>query len=447
MADKDYLKFIKSREDLISAHPAAYIKKLERIQNALYDNLLITIKGMDVKKGAALEASKLNIEMTNKLRIQMSGWLRNNGYYESITEFGKGYTGLIRESKKYYNAMGLDAAFTERDLNSLAAVRKIDLNFLMTRDRDVLNATYNEVLNSVYAGSDWRTLAERLKGMHTDTILPNGQTLRGLLKKYNATYANTAFAGFDRRIQTIKAEQYGLTKFLYSGSLIKDSRKFCADRAGKIFTKKEIDSWQNMKWPGKASGRDVWTFLGGFNCQHLLSPITDEYAKEFGNGKPEQKIKLKSDEEGALYQYTGDNFLELNKNLNKGDILTNKNQIALMDKALSKLPNYKGQVNRTINLRGMSDKAKLLFADTHKVGHIVRYDQYLSSSHKGFYGGQIGGKSRINMIINSKTAKKIDVFSKNPDEYEALFKRGSQFKVNKMTKGSFGEINIYMDEI
>lgn len=333
MPKKDYLKLIKSREDLISSHPAYFIQKLERIQNALYDNLLIVIKGMDVKKGAALEASKMNIEMANKLRIQMSRWLRNNGYYESITEFGKGYSALIRESKKYYKAMGLDPAFTERDLNSLASIRKNDLNFLMTRDRDVMNATYSEVLNSIYAGSDWRRLAERLKKIHTDTVLPNGQTLRGLLKKYNATYANTAFAGFDRRIQTIKARQYGLTKFLYSGSLMKDSREFCAERAGKVFSKKEIDSWQNMKWQGKAAGRNVWTFLGGFNCQHLLSPVTEEYAQKI---KDEGNIATKPELEKGLdteISKNPSNYI-LNKTKNKyeqmvaidkkGKILLNK---------------------------------------------------------------------------------------------------------------------------
>jgi hypothetical protein len=50
---------------------------------------------------------------------------------------------------------------------------------------------------------------------------------------------------------------------------------------GKVFTKKEIDSWNRMgKWNGKAEGRDVWVYLGGWNCQHLLSPVTDEFAKE-----------------------------------------------------------------------------------------------------------------------------------------------------------------------
>ena len=163
--------------------------------------------------------------------------------------------------------------------------------------------------------------------------------------------------------------------------------------------------------------------------------------------KIKQSKKLNSAEEGALNQYTGDNFLGLNKALNRNDFSTYKKQINLMDSALDKLPNYKGQVVRTVNLRGMDKNVIEAFSQQHQVGKMVRYDQYLSTSHKGYYGGTIGGKHRINMIIDSKTAKKIDQFSRNPDEYEALFKRGSKFKVVKITEGQYGDINMYMSEI
>ena len=275
----EYLEYIKEREDLINTVPDDFVKQLEKTQNALFDESLIVIKGMDVK-GANLQASAMNLKMVEQMRTDIRGWLRKNGYYESINELGKNYTKLIATSKKYYKALDLDPSFLERDLETLAQIRKNDLNFLMQRDKDVVNAVYDEVLSSVYSNSDWRQLAERLKTLQTDTILKNGNKLNGLLKKYCKTYATTAYAGFDRRIQTIKARQYNLDKFLFSGSLITDSREFCATRAGKVFSKAEINAWNFQSWNGKAKGRDVWKFLGGFNCRHILSPVTDAIAKE-----------------------------------------------------------------------------------------------------------------------------------------------------------------------
>ena len=175
--------------------------------------------------------------------------------------------------------MGFDPAFLDRDIETLSKIRADDLNFLASRDRDMINTVYDEVINAIYQKKDWRELADRLRNILTDTV-ENGKPLNGLLKKYSQTYAFTGYAAFDRRIQRIKAEQYKIEKFLYSGSLIRDSREFCQERAGKIFTRREIDSWNKLDWQGKVRGRDVWIYLGGWNCQHSLAPVSDEYAEQ-----------------------------------------------------------------------------------------------------------------------------------------------------------------------
>lgn len=279
MPAKNYLKFIKKREKAVSDIPRYFVDKLGKIQNALWRELQITIKGMDTK-GANLEVSKMNLAIADRLRRQMRVWLRDNGYYEEITKFGAGYSELINSAKGYYKEIGFDPAFTSRDLDTLAKVRKRDLDFLTSRDQDVINTTYDEVINAIYAKSDWRKLSDRLQSLHTDTVFANGKELNGLLKKYARTYAFTAFAGFDRKVQNIKAAQYGLDHFFYSGSLIKDSRDFCSARVGRVFTRQEIEAWQSMSWKGKAAGRDIWTYLGGWNCRHILSPVTKEMAED-----------------------------------------------------------------------------------------------------------------------------------------------------------------------
>ena len=278
------VKILKQKEDLIDAVPRQFIRKLEQIQNRLYSDILSEIKGMDTKKAGKLATNNFNIRIANSLRRDISKFLKKHGYYEAITDFGKQYGDLIKLSKEYFKAMDLDPVFLDRDIETLSKIRADDLNFLASRDRDVINTVYDEVLNSIYQKKDWRELADRLRNILTDTM-ENGKPLSGLLKKYSQTYAFTGYAAFDRRIQRIKAEQYKIDKFLYSGSLIRDSREFCQERAGKIFTRKEIDSWNKLEWQGKVRGRDVWIYLGGWNCQHSLVPVTDEYAKKMGNKK------------------------------------------------------------------------------------------------------------------------------------------------------------------
>ncbi len=77
-----------------------------------------------------------------------------------------------------------------------------------------------------------------------------------------------------------KANELEIDRFLFSGGLILDSREFCKKRAGKIFTRKQVEAWQKLSWKGKIPDADVFMVLGGWNCRHILSPVSDEFDLE-----------------------------------------------------------------------------------------------------------------------------------------------------------------------
>ena len=57
---------------------------------------------------------------------------------------------------------------------------------------------------------------------------------------------------FDAVFIKHRAEQAGLTKFKYTGSLIAESRDFCVRNVGRTFTKAEAQSlWSSQSWKGK----------------------------------------------------------------------------------------------------------------------------------------------------------------------------------------------------
>ena len=161
----------------------------------------------------------------------------------------------------------------------------------------------------------------------------------------------------------------------------------------------------------------------------------------------QRKIKLSADEKASINYYTGDGFRDINKNLNSGNFSRVEGLTNHIDKGLNKLPGYKGNVTRTVTFN--SKKELDVFLKSHKVNSPVRYDQYLSTSNTGTYGGDIAGPDRVKISINSKTGKDISGFSRNKTEGEVLFGRGSQFKVNevKVGAGKYGETFITMEEI
>ncbi len=264
------------REGTILGASDDFIAALERNQNALLNDLIawLTRAKLDGQKIRNIPA---NIQMTIRMRDQIRTWLRRNGYYEAITEFGRQYDELLKLSREYYRAMDLPHTFARRDLDTLAAFKKDDLAFMVNNDKRVINVIYNEVLSGVHQQRNFRDLAKRLENL-IDDRKQGDQVLSGLLKKYNRTYAQTAIAAFDRRIQQIKNAELGLDRFFYSGGLLRDSRDFCVRRAGKTFDRKEVESWNGQSWQGKIPGCDVFVCLGGYNCIHSLNPtsLTDD---------------------------------------------------------------------------------------------------------------------------------------------------------------------------
>lgn len=78
---------------------------------------------------------------------------------------------------------------------------------------------------------------------------------------------------FDATFIQHRAEQAGLNKFKYTGSVVAESRDFCIRNVGKTFTKTEARSlWARQSWKGKKNG-DPFVVRGGHNCRHFWLPV------------------------------------------------------------------------------------------------------------------------------------------------------------------------------
>lgn len=70
---------------------------------------------------------------------------------------------------------------------------------------------------------------------------------------------------FSRAIVTSALEDDALV--MYVGPRDEKNRPFCAERAGNIYTMKEVLSWDN------GQGLPAAVYCGGYNCRHFLYPL------------------------------------------------------------------------------------------------------------------------------------------------------------------------------
>ena len=117
---------------------------------------------------------------------------------------------------------------------------------------------------------DYKTAVDELKQTY-------GSTVTGAnLAVYSSQIVQDALMGFDGQFAKFRADQLGLTSYIYYGSIIRDSRDFCVEHVNQVFTEEEARQTWQQEWQGK-SGSDPFLDRGGYNCRHHWQPINTDW--------------------------------------------------------------------------------------------------------------------------------------------------------------------------
>ena len=174
----------------------------------------------------------------------------------------------------------------------------------------------------------------------------------------------------------------------------------------------------------------------------LLPENIEKYqnkVNELKNQIESSKIELSYEEQYAINQYISPESYILNETLRNELKLTVQQKIMIenLDKALDKMPKYKGITTRSIMLNEYELKE---FLKKHRIGSKIKYKAYTSST----IGSRYNGLSNVELHIKSKSGR--DIRKYNKEEQEVLFKRNTSFKIEAVEKID----NIYhiiMEEI
>ena len=107
-------------------------------------------------------------------------------------------------------------------------------------------------------------------------------TKNGLLGKVYSPVANDVFTQVDRTASKVISNGTDLKYFIYSGTIVKNSRGFCIERCNKAYSVEETTDWINAS-PGPiavdAETYDPVIDCGGVNCRHTCMFISRELYK------------------------------------------------------------------------------------------------------------------------------------------------------------------------
>ncbi len=296
MSDKEiYAAFEKLKEwsaefdEKISKLLIELERKLKRLQKALSDAILKKLLQnlfLDDKK---MVRSIANMKEINNLESVFSAWSKD-GYDALIIELGKDLLEIAKATSEYYAIIGFtpkQIKAADEGIKAISYSIGIDVKGKIVPDgylarlkaSDTVKAKIKDyALNSIVGGLP---VTDFTRGL--EKLVNGSEDKDGVLASHFRTYAYDSFNQTHEAANKTYSESLGMDEyFVYEGSVIATTRPFCAKKAGKVFTKKQAETWKNdsdLVNKDTKSSYVWWRDRGRYNCRHQIRYVPKAWAE------------------------------------------------------------------------------------------------------------------------------------------------------------------------
>jgi hypothetical protein len=265
---------IANLEDL----PDEFIDVVDSQNNLLFKQILKLLDQMDIEGGVILSTEK-NIGIATQVNELLKKTLFESEYLQGLKEF----IGSFSDQALLINSIYSEQFdFSEKSIykSLITQSQKSTLEFL---DDDAIGKAVFEplqknILTNIYSGAKYSDMVISIK----EYIL-GGEGIDPKLTSYVKRYARDSMAIFDNTYTQLISQDVEVELWEYSGGTLKDSRDFCLERNGNVYTREEIESWADKDWQGKNPATDsatIFAYRGGYNCIHSFIPRDPNFVEK-----------------------------------------------------------------------------------------------------------------------------------------------------------------------
>lgn len=246
--------------------PDEFISVVDSQNKVLFEALLKVLDSLETQDGVVLTNAN-NIAKAEQIVAILNDTLFGSDYLTAVQSF----VGSFSEQAVLINEIYSEQFdFTEKDIykSLVTQAQKSTLDFL---DEDAIGQAVFEplqknLITSIYSGGKYSDMVKAMKEYLID---------EPKLTSYVTRYARDSMAIFDNTYTQLIAKDVEVEYFEYSGGTLKDSREFCLQRVGNVYTKDEIEKWASKEWQGKnpaTTEATIFAYRGGYNCIHSFIP-------------------------------------------------------------------------------------------------------------------------------------------------------------------------------
>lgn len=275
MISKDQEKLIVEIEKLQAQLVADMEAALPKIFAQLSDEVIGLVSELSLDPDDRAKTLRETITLKRKIADSL---VENVTYQAAVASVVGGFEKIAKLTDDYMSLI-LDDYSRKKDLYNAILRVNIDQtkNLLLGAGvRDNFSGAIQEVLKAFVSGVG--TSKELQKTLRT--FIKGSATQKPFLERYIRQTTSDAVMIFNREYINTISEDLNVKHYYYAGVIVADSRDFCIARTGRGFTRKEVEDWASLgKWQGRMPNTNkttIFSYCGGYNCQHELYPISLE---------------------------------------------------------------------------------------------------------------------------------------------------------------------------
>lgn len=242
-------------------------EKIFRRVSGLLDQLTLTTDGL-IKPTAA------NLKIIRKLDSEIKEIINASAFDRKIDSFISQFGDIGALNEEYFS--GIAEAFVpneklfEKILKNASEITRESL--VGAGIENELIGPLENILNiNITSGASYFDLREQVR-----QFIIGGDGKLGRLERYSGQITRDALNQFSSTYHEMISAGLGLEWYLYAGGTVKDTRPFCAARAGKYYHRTEIEKWPSLQWAGKIPGTTastIYVYRGGWACLHFIVAV------------------------------------------------------------------------------------------------------------------------------------------------------------------------------
>ncbi|MCP4552022.1 MAG: hypothetical protein GY834_08315 [Bacteroidetes bacterium] len=238
------------------------------------ENKIVRMAGnISVLPDGTIKGPKWTLKQSIAIHAQLAGVFEET-YGKEIKRYAKDIGKIKAVVADLFADIDVPAPFSTIDKDMVRSLQNQVLTGLQAYSLQTQAAVAQSIQDAVLAGVSYDELVKQIRNHVTGLVDVRGRSLAS----YAKVYAQDGLMESYRTMNMKKAEEAGITNFVWAGSIKAGTRPMCAHNAGRVFTRQQLEELDLYAWKGKSGS--VFTSCGGYHCRHTLTPVSVKLAEK-----------------------------------------------------------------------------------------------------------------------------------------------------------------------